>query len=90
MTAMTKERYAELSEIAATISEHIPNANRVATGLYEAVMEIGRLRGVLRDIALDTSSSVPLGANEADHYRGQMRRAITLAAQALVDANPNP
>lgn len=51
--------------------------------IANAVNEIDRLRSVLRDIAYNTSSSVPLGVWPVDHYRDQMHRAVGMAARAI-------
>lgn len=51
--------------------------------IANAVDEIDRLRTVLREIAFNTSSSVPLGLWPIGHYRDQMHRAIGLAARAI-------
>lgn len=51
--------------------------------IADAVDEIDRLRGVLADIAYNTSGSVPLGSWPINHYRDQMHRAVGLAARAF-------
>ena len=51
--------------------------------IANAVDEIDRLRSVLRDIAYNTSSSVPPGSWPVDHYRDQMYRAVGAAARAI-------
>lgn len=79
---MTKERLEELQEMAAdAIDSDIEDSYGEA--LSEACSEIERLQAALRDIAYNTSSSVPLAAWPVDHYRDQMHRAIGLAARAL-------
>lgn len=49
----------------------------------DAVNEIDRLEEVLREIAYNTSTSVPLGADWPNHYRVQLLRVISMAANAL-------
>lgn len=80
--AMTKERLQELQELAYDAVDS-SEENPFGEALSEACTEIERLVDVLRDIAYNTSSSVPLEAWPVDHYRGQMHRAIGLAARAL-------
>lgn len=52
---------------------------------HEVFAELDRLTEVLRDIAYNTSSSVPLGTWPVDHYRWMMQRAVSLASNTLVE-----
>ena len=84
---MKSERQAELRKIIAEFDEIVPGypAGSFMGVVAECFAEIERLTEVLRDIAYNTSSSVPPESWPVDHYRWMMNRAVSLAANALIE-----
>jgi hypothetical protein len=71
------------------VHEYRTLAPELARRLAEALAENARLADVIRDIAYNTSSSIPLGVLPSEYYPSQLRRVIAIAANAVHQVVPD-